>query len=156
MTDLKAQSKQLEFFEIPSPCVGVCESGPRGFSKGCYRSRDERLYWLKVDDATKRKRCGPAGRMMTPRIWTCPIGPASCPWRPVIWRRRYRLTCRWMRRCRRACWRAAGRGAVKGHYLRHLRPAALCRAANPLCRTSFSDVAGGMSASGKHLERSRP
>ncbi|MFZ8198423.1 DUF1289 domain-containing protein [Alteromonas portus] len=55
MTDLKAQSKQLEFFEIPSPCVGVCESGPRGFCKGCYRSRDERLYWLKVDDATKRK-----------------------------------------------------------------------------------------------------
>ena len=55
MTDLKATSKQLEFFEIPSPCIGVCESGPRGFCKGCYRSRDERLYWLKVDDATKRK-----------------------------------------------------------------------------------------------------
>jgi|TARA_Y100000296_G_scaffold86180_1_gene125003 predicted Fe-S protein YdhL (DUF1289 family) len=55
MTDPKAQSQQLEFFEIPSPCVGVCESGPRGFCKGCYRSRDERLYWLKVDDATKRK-----------------------------------------------------------------------------------------------------
>jgi|TARA_B100002049_G_C15967360_1_gene327192 predicted Fe-S protein YdhL (DUF1289 family) len=55
MTDIKAQSKQLEFFEIPSPCVGVCESGPRGYCKGCYRSRDERLYWLKVDDATKRK-----------------------------------------------------------------------------------------------------
>ncbi|AXT39505.1 DUF1289 domain-containing protein [Alteromonas sp. BL110] len=55
MKDPKAQSQQLEFFEIPSPCVGVCESGPRGFCKGCYRSRDERLYWLKVDDATKRK-----------------------------------------------------------------------------------------------------
>ena len=55
MKDPKAQSQQLEFFEIPSPCIGVCESGPRGFCKGCYRSRDERLYWLKVDDATKRK-----------------------------------------------------------------------------------------------------
>lgn len=55
MKDPKAQSQQLEFFEIPSPCIGVCESGPRGFCKGCYRSRDERLYWLQVDDATKRK-----------------------------------------------------------------------------------------------------
>jgi len=55
MTEQKSQSQQLEFFEIPSPCIGVCESGPRGFCKGCFRSRDERLYWLKVDDATKRK-----------------------------------------------------------------------------------------------------
>ena len=55
MTDPKTHAQQLEFFEIPSPCVGVCESGPRGFCKGCFRSRDERLYWLKVDDATKRK-----------------------------------------------------------------------------------------------------
>ena len=47
--------QQLEFFDIPSPCVGVCEAGPRGYCKGCYRSREERLYWLKVDDATRRK-----------------------------------------------------------------------------------------------------
>lgn len=55
MTDSKSHAQQLEFFEIPSPCIGVCESGSRGFCKGCFRSRDERLYWLKVDDATKRK-----------------------------------------------------------------------------------------------------
>ncbi len=55
MTDTPVQSKQLEFFDIPSPCIGVCESGPKGFCKGCFRSRDERLYWLKVDDATKRQ-----------------------------------------------------------------------------------------------------
>ncbi|BFT29494.1 DUF1289 domain-containing protein [Alteromonas sp. D210916BOD_24] len=55
MTDATPQSKQLEFFDIPSPCIGVCESGPKGFCKGCFRSRDERLYWLKVDDATKRQ-----------------------------------------------------------------------------------------------------
>ena len=55
MAEQAPQSKQLEFFEIPSPCIGVCESGPRGFCKGCFRSRDERLYWLKVDDATKRQ-----------------------------------------------------------------------------------------------------
>ena len=48
-------AQQLEFFEIPSPCIGVCEAGPRGFCKGCYRSREERLYWLKIDDSTRRK-----------------------------------------------------------------------------------------------------
>lgn len=45
---------QLEFFEIPSPCIGVCQSGERGYCKGCYRSREERLHWLSVDDNTKR------------------------------------------------------------------------------------------------------
>jgi predicted Fe-S protein YdhL (DUF1289 family) len=55
MAEQSPQSQQLEFFEIPSPCIGVCESGPRGFCKGCFRSRDERLYWLKVDDAAKRQ-----------------------------------------------------------------------------------------------------
>jgi predicted Fe-S protein YdhL (DUF1289 family) len=55
LTDQKPQEQQLEFFEIPSPCIGVCESGPRGYCKGCYRSREERLYWLKIDDGTRRK-----------------------------------------------------------------------------------------------------
>ncbi|MBU2979385.1 DUF1289 domain-containing protein [Alteromonas sp. C1M14] len=45
---------QMEFFAVPSPCIGVCQSGPKGYCVGCYRSRDERLYWLKVDDAAKR------------------------------------------------------------------------------------------------------
>ncbi|WP_414828216.1 DUF1289 domain-containing protein [Alteromonas sp. H39] len=48
-------SSQLEFFAVPSPCIGVCQSGSRGYCVGCFRSRDERLYWLKVDDATRRK-----------------------------------------------------------------------------------------------------
>lgn len=55
MTDQKPPAQQLEFFEISSPCIGVCESGPRGYCKGCYRSREERLYWLKIDDGTRRK-----------------------------------------------------------------------------------------------------
>ncbi|QJR79997.1 DUF1289 domain-containing protein [Alteromonas pelagimontana] len=48
-------ARQLEFFAVPSPCIGVCQSGGRGYCIGCYRSRDERLYWLQVDDATRRK-----------------------------------------------------------------------------------------------------
>ncbi len=46
--------QQLEFFEIPSPCIGVCEANNRGYCKGCFRSRDERLYWLKFSEADKR------------------------------------------------------------------------------------------------------
>ncbi len=46
--------QQLEFFAIPSPCIGICQSGPRGYCKGCFRSREERLHWLKIDDQTKR------------------------------------------------------------------------------------------------------
>lgn len=45
---------QLEFFDIPSPCVGVCESNNRGYCKGCLRSRDERLYWLQLSPIQKR------------------------------------------------------------------------------------------------------
>lgn len=46
---------QLEFFDIPSPCIGVCESGPRGYCRGCLRSRPERQQWHQLDAATKRK-----------------------------------------------------------------------------------------------------
>lgn len=45
--------EQLEFFAIPSPCVGVCEANSKGFCKGCLRSREERLYWLKMSDTQK-------------------------------------------------------------------------------------------------------
>ncbi|UAA38060.1 DUF1289 domain-containing protein [Paraneptunicella aestuarii] len=47
--------KQIEIFEIPSPCIGVCQAGPNGFCLGCFRSRDERLHWQKLDDDVKRK-----------------------------------------------------------------------------------------------------
>ena len=48
------QPAQLEFFTIPSPCIGVCQSGPKGYCQGCFRSREERLYWLHIDDGTRR------------------------------------------------------------------------------------------------------
>lgn len=46
--------EQLELFEIPNPCRGVCESNYRGYCKGCMRSRNERLLWLKMSVAQKR------------------------------------------------------------------------------------------------------
>lgn len=44
---------QPDFFDIPSPCVGVCRVNNRGFCVGCWRSRDERLMWLKLSDGEK-------------------------------------------------------------------------------------------------------
>ncbi len=47
--------EQLEFFSIPSPCVGVCESNQKGYCKGCLRSREERLHWLQFSDGQKQQ-----------------------------------------------------------------------------------------------------
>ncbi|PIT60013.1 DUF1289 domain-containing protein [Snodgrassella alvi] len=46
--------EQLEFFVIPSPCRGVCESNHKGYCKGCLRSRNERLCWLRLSDTQKQ------------------------------------------------------------------------------------------------------
>ncbi|MEH6712968.1 MAG: DUF1289 domain-containing protein [Paraglaciecola polaris] len=47
--------QQLEIFHIESPCIGVCQSGSRGYCLGCYRSREERLHWVNLDDQVKSK-----------------------------------------------------------------------------------------------------
>ncbi|MGR5244335.1 DUF1289 domain-containing protein [Vibrio sp. PNB23_22_6] len=43
--------EQLEFFSIPSPCVGVCSSDEKGYCHGCMRNRDERFNWLSLTSA---------------------------------------------------------------------------------------------------------
>ncbi|MGV7961425.1 DUF1289 domain-containing protein [Photorhabdus tasmaniensis] len=47
--------EQLEFFAIPSPCRGICQTNERGFCLGCYRSREERFNWMKMSDGQKRE-----------------------------------------------------------------------------------------------------
>lgn len=47
--------KQIEIFEITSPCIGVCQSGPKGYCLGCFRSRDERLHWTKLEQDVQSK-----------------------------------------------------------------------------------------------------
>lgn len=47
-------SQQLEFFEIPSPCVRTCITDEKGFCLGCMRSRQERFEWLTMTDAEKQ------------------------------------------------------------------------------------------------------
>lgn len=46
---------QIELFDIPSPCVGVCTSDSRGFCQGCLRSREERFDWLYYNNEQKRE-----------------------------------------------------------------------------------------------------
>ncbi|QLE84419.1 MULTISPECIES: DUF1289 domain-containing protein [Shewanella] len=45
--------EQLEFFDIPSPCIGICQTDAKGYCKGCLRNRDERFNWLHFSDAKK-------------------------------------------------------------------------------------------------------
>lgn len=40
--------EQLEFFDLPNPCKGVCESNAQGLCKGCFRKREERQYWQQL------------------------------------------------------------------------------------------------------------
>ncbi|WP_107851924.1 DUF1289 domain-containing protein [Oceanimonas marisflavi] len=47
--------EQLEFFDVPSPCIGVCQVNNRGYCKGCFRSRDERFNWLTFTPAQRRE-----------------------------------------------------------------------------------------------------
>lgn len=45
--------EQLDFFTVPSPCIGVCQANNKGYCKGCFRSRDERFQW---NDFTNEQR----------------------------------------------------------------------------------------------------
>lgn len=45
--------EQLEFFSIPSPCVGVCSLDEKGYCHGCMRKREERFNWLSMTSAEK-------------------------------------------------------------------------------------------------------
>ncbi|NQY86991.1 MAG: DUF1289 domain-containing protein [Colwellia sp.] len=46
---------QLDFFDIPSPCVGICQSNIKGYCLGCMRTRDERQDWINLDNDNKQK-----------------------------------------------------------------------------------------------------
>ncbi|WP_105604012.1 DUF1289 domain-containing protein [Cronobacter sakazakii] len=48
-------AEQLEFFPVPSPCLGICQSDERGYCRGCMRSRDERFNWQKMSDSQKQE-----------------------------------------------------------------------------------------------------
>lgn len=74
--------KQIEIFEITSPCIGVCQSGPKGFCVGCFRSREERVHWINLAQdvqskiikacATRKKRAKAASKKKKSNIETSP------------------------------------------------------------------------------------
>jgi predicted Fe-S protein YdhL (DUF1289 family) len=43
--------EQLEFFQVPSPCVGVCSTDEKGYCNGCMRKREERFNWMSMTPA---------------------------------------------------------------------------------------------------------
>ncbi|CAM3948353.1 DUF1289 domain-containing protein [Vibrio neonatus] len=46
--------EQLDFFDVPSPCIGVCSSDDKGYCQGCMRNRDERFSWQTLSCAQKK------------------------------------------------------------------------------------------------------
>lgn len=48
-------SMQLEFFDVPSPCIGICQSDDKGLCIGCFRSREERQTWIHLTSDDKQK-----------------------------------------------------------------------------------------------------
>ncbi len=46
--------EQFEIFDVPSPCVGVCQANNRGYCLGCFRSRDERFNWNSLSPAERK------------------------------------------------------------------------------------------------------
>jgi predicted Fe-S protein YdhL (DUF1289 family) len=51
----KGAMDQLELFDLPNPCVGICQSNNRGYCVGCLRSRDERFNWHQKPVAERAK-----------------------------------------------------------------------------------------------------
>ena len=48
-------AEQLEFFPVPSPCRGICQSDERGYCRGCMRSRDECFNWQHFTNTQKQE-----------------------------------------------------------------------------------------------------
>lgn len=46
---------QLEFFDVPSPCIGICQLSDKGQCVGCFRTREERQIWTSVSSDEKQK-----------------------------------------------------------------------------------------------------
>ncbi|MGF1705338.1 DUF1289 domain-containing protein [Enterovibrio baiacu] len=46
--------EQLDFFNVPSPCIGVCQANNKGYCKGCFRSREERFHWNDFNGEQRR------------------------------------------------------------------------------------------------------
>ncbi|WP_220720662.1 DUF1289 domain-containing protein [Agarivorans litoreus] len=46
--------EQLEIFDIPNPCRGICQTNSRGLCMGCFRNREERFAWQTLAPAQQQ------------------------------------------------------------------------------------------------------
>lgn len=46
--------EQLDFFLVPSPCIGWCQLNNNGYCEGCFRSRQERFEWNQFTNSQKQ------------------------------------------------------------------------------------------------------
>ncbi len=46
--------EQLEIFDIPNPCRGICQTNSRGLCLGCFRTRKERFEWQNLSVAEQQ------------------------------------------------------------------------------------------------------
>ncbi|ASK78680.1 hypothetical protein CF386_06550 [Paraphotobacterium marinum] len=46
--------EQLDFFDVPCPCIGLCQVNDKGYCLGCFRNRNERFHWNKLTNEQKR------------------------------------------------------------------------------------------------------
>ena len=52
---VQMQDLQLDFFDVPSPCRGICKSDDKGYCQGCFRSREERFGWIDLSNSEKQR-----------------------------------------------------------------------------------------------------
>ncbi|WP_105639798.1 DUF1289 domain-containing protein [Cronobacter dublinensis] len=77
-------AEQLEFFPVPSPCRGICQSDERGYCRGCMRSRDERFNWQKMSDAQKQDVLRLCRQRMLRKLRAGPNEPDEEPQQPSL------------------------------------------------------------------------
>lgn len=46
---------QFDFFDVQSPCIGVCKNDEKGYCTGCFRNRQERFDWNTFTNDEKQK-----------------------------------------------------------------------------------------------------
>jgi hypothetical protein len=80
-------SVQLEFFDVPSPCIGICQSDDKGHCLGCFRSRDERQNWTRLNANDKQKvikRCQARKKRKHPEIKDKTVQPEEVVVQPSL------------------------------------------------------------------------
>lgn len=77
-------TQQLEFFPLPNPCRGICQSDERGYCQGCMRSRDERFNWQNFSDAQKKEVLRLCRARLQRKLRAAVVPPSEEPEQPSL------------------------------------------------------------------------